>query len=649
MSAPKEFLQGFRHLTLALGREGIAWLGLDMADSAVNRLDNSVLQELGQALDLLGGAHRPTGLIIFSAKSAGFCAGARVDEFATLAPGDATMAFIARGWRLFERLADAPYPTLALIHGHCLGGGLELALACRHRLAVDQDDTRLGLPEVRLGILPAWGGIQRLPRLIGPLAALPRLLDGRSMDARQAAALGLVDAAVPPRLARQAAEQHLQSGAPAHRPKPWQAVLNHRWARRWVARQAHRTVDARDPHQHYPAPRAILDLWQPFDGNPLRAPDAMTALLAAPATRSLVRVFQLQERLKDFGRAASAAPLRQVHVIGAGTMGAGIAAWCALRGLRVSLQDADAQQIARAQAQANRLFQRRLRRPLAVQEAFDRLIPDVQGHGVAHADIVIEAVPENAEIKRALYAQVEARLKPGAFIATNTSSLPLDQLNDALRAPQRLVGIHFFNPVAQMPLVEVVTTPALDPAVRDAACAFVHQLGKLPLPVRSSPGFLVNAVLAPYLLEAMRSVDDGIAPATIDTALRTWGMPMGPLELADTVGLDVVRMVGAMLADGHPIPQCLRANVRDGHLGRKTGQGFYPWKDGKAQVPSAPVAADGLAERLLQPMVARARACVDDGIVADADLADAGIIFGTGFAPFRGGPLYWDKENEGTP
>ncbi|MFA5522035.1 MAG: 3-hydroxyacyl-CoA dehydrogenase NAD-binding domain-containing protein [Castellaniella sp.] len=636
---PASDMPRFHHLSLALGAEGIAWLGLDMADSAVNRLGTPLLQELAQVLDHLG-RHRPTAMIIFSAKPAGFCAGADVAEFSRMGAGEAAQAFVARGWRLFDRLADVPWPTLALIHGHCLGGGLELALACRHRLAIDQPDTRMGLPEVRLGILPAWGGLMRLPRLIGAPAALPRVLSGGSTGAREAARLGLVDAAVPLRLARQAAAQHVLAGVTAHRPPLWLRTLNHRRLRPLVARRAAKAVQRRDPHGHYPAPRAMLELWQTVEGNPLRTPGVMAALLQSPVTGNLIRVFQLQERLKDIGRQARAERISQVHVVGAGTMGGGIAAWCALRGLRVSLQDANPDAIARALGEATQLFRRRLPDALAVRAARDRLMPDPHGHGVPHADVIIEAVPEDVGIKHALYAALEPRLQPGAFIATNTSSLPLEQLGEGLQAPQRLVGLHFFNPVAQMPLVEVITTTALDAGVFARTCGLVHQLGKLPLPVRSSPGFLVNAVLTPYLLEAMRCVDEGMRPAVIDEAMRAWGMPMGPLELADTVGLDVARAVGELLAGDATLPTSLRTHLDAQELGRKSGRGFYTWKAGKPERPPAGPVPDGLAERLVQPMVDTARDCVARGIVADADLADAGIIFGTGFAPFRGGPLH---------
>jgi len=320
-------------------------------------------------------------------------------------------------------------------------------------------------------------------------------------------------------------------------------------------------------------------------------------------------------------------------------MGGDIAAWCALRGLRVTLQDQEIGRIAPAIQRAAKLFARKLRDPLLARAAFDRLIPDPEGQGVAHADVVIEAIFENLDAKHALFRQLEPRLKPGAVLASNTSSLKLEDLRTVLQRPERLVGIHFFNPVAMMPLVEVVAAEGADPAALQAACAFVRQIDKLPLPVRSAPGFLVNAVLAPYMLAALRAVDDGIAPETVDAALLAFGMPMGPVELVDTVGLDVALAAGKQLADGAEAPRCLAERVAAGQLGKKSGRGFYDWSSGKPAKAAAGAVPAGLAEKLVRPLVDRTQALVDAGIVADADLADAGVIFGTGFAPFTGGPL----------
>ncbi|MBO1112352.1 3-hydroxyacyl-CoA dehydrogenase NAD-binding domain-containing protein [Bordetella petrii] len=632
---------GWRHWQLERRTDGLAWLTLDRAGAAVNALSAEVMAELAAVLDALQ-ADPPAGLVIRSGKAAGFIAGADVDEFAGLDTPQQAQALVERGWHLFNRLAAVPYPTLALIHGHCLGGGLELALACRYRLAIDQPGTSLALPEVMLGIFPGWGGMRRLPAVIGAPAALDMMLTGRPADARRAAALGLVDARVPARLAQAAAGQHVRSGKPPRRAR---GVAG--WLGRWplkllVARRAHRQIAAKDPQGHYPAAPAIVTLWSRHGGNALRAPDVVQRILTSDTARNLLRVFRLQERLKAYGKPADGArPIGHVHVVGAGTMGGDIAAWCALKGITVTLQDQDAARIAPAIGRAAGLYARKLKDPRAARAASDRLIPDPDGAGAARADVVIEAITEQAEAKQALYRALQPRMKPDALLATNTSSLSLAALRDGLARPGQLIGIHFFNPVAKMPLVEVVQAGPDEHGAQARACAFVGQLGKLPLPVRDAPGFLVNAVLAPYLLEAMRCVDAGLAPETIDRAMTDFGMPMGPLELADTVGLDIAMAAGRQLAAQDEPPRCLADRIARGDLGRKTGRGFYAWQDGKARKNSAGAPPAGLARRLAQPLIDRARKQADDGVVADADLADAGVIFGTGFAPFTGGPLHY--------
>jgi len=628
------------HFTLTRDKQGIAWLCLDMADSAVNRLSSGVMQELASVLDHLS-AQPPSALVIHSGKESGFIAGADIDEFSGVNDAESGLALIARGWRLFDRIAAAPWPTLALIRGHCLGGGLELALACRYRLAVDQPDTRLSLPEVRLGIFPGWGGMHRLPRVMGPVAALDMMLSGRSVGARRAASVGLVDAVVPPRLARHAAAQHVLGGKPPRHAGRLQQWLNHPQVKPLLARLSRRKIDKQDPRGHYPAPRVILDMWVQHDGNPLKAPEQIESLSQADTTRNLLRVFHLQERLKDFGRHAQADPVQRLHVIGAGTMGGDIAALAAMKGMRVTLQDQDRQRIAQAQGRAADLFRKRLKDKRRIQAALDRLVPDPAGHGIGHAELVIEAITEDADIKRALFRDIEARLKPDAVLATNTSSLSVTDLGSELQNRARLIGIHFFNPVARMPLVEIVSTGTLDDEARQKALAFVHQLDKLPLPVLDTPGFLVNAVLALYLLEAMRCVDEGLGAATVDQAMLEFGMPMGPLELADTVGLDIVHDAGRHLAGDNSLPRCLSAHLDRNELGKKSGRGFYVWAGGKAQKGTAGTPPPGLADRLIGALIDQTEECVRHGVVDDADLADAGVIFGTGFAPFRGGPLHY--------
>ena len=625
-----------KHWTLEHEQGGIAVATLDRAGESANALSAEVMAELGELLDGLD-RQPPKGLIFRSAKPAGFIAGADIDEFSQLDTPAKGRALVARGWDLFNRLASVPYPTLALVRGHCLGGGLELALACRYLLAVDEPGTRLGLPEVMLGIFPGWGGMLRLPQRVGPGAALDLMLTGRTVDAKRARKMGLADDCVPPRVMDAAARQLLLSGQP-RRPLPLVQRLLGGPLKGVVARGARQQVAKKARPEHYPAPYAIIELWQKHGGNALAAPEIVDRIIASPTARNLLRVFRLQERLKGFGKDGDFTA-KHVHVIGAGVMGGDIAAWCALRGLRVTLQDQEIGRIAPAIQRAAKLFARKLRDPLLARAAFDRLIPDPEGQGVAHADVVIEAIFENLDAKHALFRQLEPRLKPGAVLASNTSSLKLEDLRTVLQRPERLVGIHFFNPVAMMPLVEVVAAEGADPAALQAACAFVRQIDKLPLPVRSAPGFLVNAVLAPYMLAALRAVDDGIAPETVDAALLAFGMPMGPVELVDTVGLDVALAAGKQLADGAEAPRCLAERVAAGQLGKKSGRGFYDWSSGKPAKAAAGAVPAGLAEKLVRQLVDRTQALVDAGIVADADLADAGVIFGTGFAPFTGGPL----------
>src|SRR5690349_10196307 len=534
---------------IARADDGVATLVFDRAGATTNTLSRQALAELNEALDIFE-SEPPKALIIRSGKANGFIAGADVTEFGELADPDAAMALVKRGWDTFMRVANVRYPTLALIKGFCLGGGLELALACRYRVVVEEPATRLGLPEVLLGIVPGWGGIHRLPRAIGAPAALDLLLTGKTIDARRAKKLGLADECVPVRIMENTARGVLAK-LPPRRALPFPLALTLTpLARRIIASQARKQVAKRARRDHYPAPYAILELFERFDGNPLIVPDndpaSIKALTQTPTAANLIRVFGLQERLKSLGK-EDAFKAAHVHVVGAGTMGGDIAAWCALRGLTVTLQDQTAERLAPAMQRAGKLFGDRLRDARRVRDAWDRLIPDVAGSGVARADVIIEAIFENVEAKRQLFADVERRARPDAILATNTSSIPLEDIAATMRSPQRLIGLHFFNPVAKMMLVEIVVGRDTDPALVPRCAALVRAIDKLPLPVKSAPGFLVNRVLAPYLMTAMRCVDEGIAPETVDEAALAFGMPMGPIELADSVGLDICMAVGRML------------------------------------------------------------------------------------------------------
>ena len=635
-----------RHWTLARDAEGIARLTLDREGASTNTLGAPVIAEFNEALDTLE-RDPPRGLVIASGKASGFIAGADVEEFKAIESEAAALAIVRRGWDTFERLAGVGYPTVALIRGFCLGGGLELALACRYRVVVDEPGTRLGLPEVMLGIVPGWGGMKRLPRLAGAPAALDLMLTGKTIDARRAKRLGIADECVPARIMENAARGILKAlPAPRRLRFPMSLTLNP-LVRRVIAAQARKQVAKRARPEHYPSPYAILDIWSKYDGNALAVPPSdpasIPSLLKTPTAGNLIRVFGLQERLKSLGKEGSF-KAAHVHVVGAGTMGGDIAAWCALRGLTVTLQDQNAERLAPAMGRAAKLFTERLRDPRRVRDAKDRLIPDVAGDGVARADVVIEAIFENVEAKRSLFAAVEARAKEGAILATNTSSIPLEDIATAMRDRTRLIGLHFFNPVPKMMLVEIVVGKDTRADLTAPAAAFVRQIDKLPLPVKSAPGFLVNRVLAPYLMTAMRCVDEGIAPETVDEAALAFGMPMGPIELADTVGLDICVAVGKMLSPDATPPSKLAELVAAGHLGRKTKRGFYDYASGKPAKGSPGPAPAGLGDRLIEPFVAEAKAALAEGIVADADLVDAGAIFGTGFAPFRGGPLHYAQQ-----
>jgi len=629
-----------KHWRWEIDRDRLAWLTFDKQGESANTFSREALEELARALAAIR-LENPKGLVIRSAKD-DFIAGADVEEFTRFQSPQEALAFVKLGWDVFQELHDLPFPTTALVNGFCMGGGVEMALACRYRVALDDPKTRFALPEVMLGILPAWHGVQWLPKLVGPAAALDMLLTGKSVDARRAKRMGLVDQAVPLRILENTARM-LTLEAPARKPLPLPQRLMLSF-RGFVVSQARKQVAKRARREHYPAPYAILELWRKYDGNPFVASHdpscSIEALFAHPTTKNLIRIFFLQERMKSLAKGVRFQP-RHVHVVGAGVMGGDIAAVCAMRGLAVTLQDTSPERIAPAVKRAAELFQRRMRDERRVRDALDRLVPDVTGEGVRHSDVVIEAIYENLEAKRKLFAQVESIARRDAILASNTSSLRLADIAAALKDPSRLVGIHFFNPVPQLQLVEIVSADKTDPELARKAAAFVRGIDKLPLPVKDSPGFLVNRVLGPYMLNAFRMLDEGYKPETLDAAMEEFGMPMGPAELADTVGLDICVAAGKSLGKTTQVPEILANKVALGHLGKKTGQGIYTYRDGKA-IKGQPDAYDKtLIEALIEPYLLEAQAVAAEGIVADADLVDAGLIFGTGFAPFRGGPLHY--------
>ncbi|HUN69234.1 MAG TPA: 3-hydroxyacyl-CoA dehydrogenase NAD-binding domain-containing protein [Burkholderiales bacterium] len=634
-----------KHFRWEKDAQGLVWLTFDKQNESANTFSRDVLEELLAALDEIA-ALKPKGLIIRSGKDS-FIAGADVNEFVKFATAEEALEFTRKGWDMTQKIRDLPFPTTAMVNGFCMGGGLELALACRYRVALDDPKTRFAFPEVMLGIWPFWHGLMWLPKLVGPTAALDMLLTGKAIDARRAKRMGLVDQAVPLRILENTARM-VTLEAPAPRQLGFFQKLLLGPLRSVVAGQARKQVAKKARREHYPAPYAILDAWVKYDGDTFLCKDdpacSLKALSEHPTTRNLIRIFFLQEKMKGLAKGVDF-KARHVHVVGAGVMGGDIAALCAMRGITVTLQDTAPERLAPAVKRAAKLFQRRLRELRRIRDAMDRLIPDVAGAGAAKADVIIEAIFENLEAKRELFAKLEAAAKPGAVLASNTSSLKLADIAANFKDPSRLVGIHFFNPVPQMMLVEVVHGANANQAHVRNALAFVRQIDKLPLPVKDSPGFLVNRVLGPYMQNAFRMLDEGMKPETLDAAMEAFGMPMGPIELADTVGLDICLHAGKQLAKKDAqgrepeAPQLLLNKVALGQLGRKSGQGIYRWEKNKP-VKGQPGAWDQrTTEALIHPYLEETQAVLAEGIVPDAELIDAGLIFGTGFAPFRGGPL----------
>ena len=640
-----------KHWQLKTDSDNIAWLTLDRVGESANSLSKEVLLELKGHLDTLQ-KKPPRGLIFRSGKSSGFIFGADVREFLEFDTPDEAREAIKRGQFIMDQVDALPCPTLAMINGFCLGGGTELALACDYRVA--GDDARIGLPEIKLGIFPGFGGVARSIPLLGAPAAMDIMLTGRALSARAARRIGLTDVVVPERQLITAARETILRRPHLHEPKWYLNLASNPLVRPLLARYLHKQVAEKASPEHYPAPYALIDLWKHYgdNKNALLAGEVrnVSQLATTPTAKNLLRVHFLQERLKSLGKSRdkSLPVVKHVHVIGGGIMGGDIAVWCASRGLNVTVQETRSEALAGMYGRAGKLYTRKLRQKHKITAAMDRIIPDPDGQGLADADVVIEAIYENLDAKHALLKDIEPRLKPDALVATNTSSLKLEDLDTVMNNPERLVGLHFFNPVAQMPLVEIVVGEQTDPMVTERTAAFAQKLGKLPMPVKSAPGFLVNRILMPYLLEAVKMVEEGIALQHIDKAATDFGMPMGPITLADTVGLDICLSVATILSgqSGGDAPLMLQKHVEDKQLGKKTGKGFYEWKKGKPVKPDNrdKVPPANLGERLMLRMLNESVACLREGIVGDADLLDAGIIFGTGFAPFRGGPMQYIKD-----
>jgi len=634
------------------GANSIVWLVLDRAGASQNSLSGEVMRELDVALDEIQRL-KPSGVVLRSGKPGSFIVGADVSEFIEIESEDQALTAVREAHRILNRLEAFSIPVCAMIQGHCLGGGLELALACRYRVCADDDTTRLGFPEVMLGIHPGFGGTVRAIETMGAAKAMETMLTSRNLRPQPARKSGLVDMAVAPRHLERAALKLLASGKPAHKASGTAAAGIYPGARHALARVMRDKTRKRAKPEHYPAPFALIELFEKYGGDRDRMLDeeakSISRLIVGDTSRGLVRVFFLQESLKDIGKSGANETLPEiehVHVIGAGVMGGDIAAWCASQGLKVTIQDRAPEALARVTQRANELFRKRLRDPMRVTAAMDRFMPDPRGNGVERADVVIEAIFENIEAKQGLFREVEPRLKAGALLATNTSSIPLETLSEALDAPERLVGLHFFNPVAKMQLIEIVSSTNTSVSEAARAAAFSRQINRLPVPVKSSPGFLINRILMPYLMEAVELLNEGVPGPVIDRAATDFGMPMGPITLADTVGLDICLSVARNLSEnfGDEIPMRLVEKVEAGDLGKKTGRGFYEWKKGKPQKPKVGKSVEvdpDMQDRMVLRFVNESVACLREGVVTEPDLLDGGVIFGTGFAPFRGGPLHY--------
>ena len=644
-------LPDLKHWHFEIDFENIAWAIFDQAGESANSWGT----ETGRELELIVSAAEEAArrgearaLVFLSGKEKSFIVGADLREFDSFTREKDVEDAIRQMNAVLDRIEHMSIPVIAGINGYCLGGGLEFAMACHYRIATRDEATRLGQPEVKLGIIPGFNGTVRMIGLAGAASAMEAMLTGRMLRAAAARAMGIVDQLVPGRLelrwaCRKAAMQKRRSkGAPW-----WKRAMSQQPLRGILASRMRKATAAKAREEHYPAPFKLIELFERFGGERKRMAAAETRyfapLMVGETSRNLRRVFRLSELLKNEAPKDGFKPKR-AHIIGAGTMGGDIAAVCVMSGMEVSLQDTQGEATAKALGRAKSLFGKRLKGKGEVDKAMARLIADPEGKNIPRADIIIEAIVERLDVKQKLFQSLEPQLKPGAVMATNTSSLKIEDIARGLGDPGRLIGLHFFNPVPQMPLVEVVRGPQSREGEVRRGCSFVTAIGKFPLITKDSAGFLVNAVLAPYMFAAMKRVEEGEDKAKIDAAAEKFGMPMGPIELADTVGLDICKHVSEIL--GYEVPENSRIArlVAAGKLGKKSAEGFYQWAEGKAQKGEADFNAgelERLGRELVNPLIDAAEKCLAEGVVADADHIDAGVIFGTGFAPFRGGPLHY--------
>ena len=625
--------------------DGIVWLVLDHGKSSVNTVSREVIEGLSAELDKLE-SDRPRAVVIRSGKPAGFAAGADISGFDKM-DDEGAVELLRQGHHVLDRLAALNCPTICVVHGAALGAGFEIALACDWRIAVD--GASFGFPEVQLGLHPGLGGTFRLSALIDPTEAMTLMLTGKSAHTRKARKLGIADVVTEERHVGAAVMAVVDGKINRDGPGLKARAFGFETARNLAARQMRSQTEKKAPKAHYPAPHALIDLWEAHGHDPRAMQKAEIAsfahLLATDTSKNLRRVFFLRQSLKDDARGDDG--ISHLHVIGAGAMGAEIASWAALKGKIVTLGDLDLDPLGKAVRQAQDICKDKHLSDHETRDALDRLMPDPRGYGIARADLVIEAGPETPDVKAKIYAGLKGRMKDGAILASNTSSLKLATLRDAAPNPAYFAGLHFFNPVSKMQLVEVIHHDATDDAVIRRLAAFCGSLDRLPVRIGDYPGFLVNRALTPYLMEAMVLMDEGVPKEVIDSAAIAFGMPLGPVALSDQVGLDICLHVAESLKDNleKPMPEIsarLRDKVEAGETGKKTGQGFYNWSHGTPR-PDAEGGPDDLTDRLILPMLDACVECLRKGIVRDADAVDGAMIFGTGFAPFRGGPMHYAR------
>ncbi|MCK5727447.1 MAG: enoyl-CoA hydratase/isomerase family protein [Thiotrichaceae bacterium] len=651
-------MDNFTHLIIEKDSNDIIWLGLAVQNKSANILTRDVLHEIQAACQYCV-SHHAKGLVIHSLKSNGFIAGADIEQFkkkskATHEP-ELAMEYIQLGQQTCHTIEQLKMPTVALIDGFCMGGGTELSLACDYMICSDHQSTKISLPEVKLGIHPGFGGTVRSIRKMGVLNAMPMMLTGRHYKARQALKTGLVDYSVARRQLKNTALFVIENTPKQRLLSIKEKILNHSIIRPLIASKMRKQLAEHANQSHYPAPYALIELWEKYADDEAKMYEkeaqSVAQLILSTTAQNLVRVFFLQNQLKDQGD-KKALKVQRVHIVGGGIMGGDIATWCATQGLIVTVQDMTEQAIAKVIQRSHKSLQRYFKKDrIAIRDSLDRIIPDIAGDGIAKADVIIEAIFENLEAKQKIFKNLEAKAKPDAILATNTSSMTLTDIASVLQQPERLIGLHFFNPVFKMPLLEIVYDPALNnQQYAKLGASFARQINKLPLMVKSSSGFLINRILMPYLLEGIKLYQQGVPVLVVDKAAKDFGMPMGPLELADTVGLDICFHVGKILSKTLDIslPKQLEELIAQGNLGKKTGAGFYQYPKGKKGQPNFPEPqwegkVDMIQYCLIEKILLESEQCLTEGVVENSDLLDAGVIFGTGFAPFRGGPLFYSS------